>query len=333
MLFLETIIFLLFSTLTGFIEIGSVIFAVNSLFTINQIIILVLFYQIGCFFPVNIKLSKNIIYFFAVLCIIFYMYMLINGVEYFLVLISTLLNSICLQTVRNLQKSNISTYLKRIFRIFGFAISPNFSVLIMFIFSIIIFIGCYKSTIKQINAISFEKIRFPYHIMIIHQMHYFSYYSIILIVFMKIDQYQGYFTSFIFVLGWVTYTITPYFLTKRKYEAYFMYGHIFLFIILLSMFFITNTNIRIILWILSGFGGGTVFCIEKIFIHRSIYKKTSMDTSENIGHLLGLFSCFLINNLFSSIDSTIFISAIYALITASMMLIYIKKFKVLKDND
>ncbi|HYE09043.1 MAG TPA: hypothetical protein VEF53_02560 [Patescibacteria group bacterium] len=321
---MKKIFFVLFISLTGFIEIGTVIFAIKSSYTINQLVMLVLAYQIGHFFSSNIRLSKKYIYMLSVSSTLMYLLTIIHKTHHIYLLFATLFVSICLQTIRSINKIKISTGLKRTLRILGFAFSPLFSISIMVFISIIIFISCHLSNIKQSNIILFEKIKLPYYIMITHQIHYFSYSYLILIKIFEVDNFNGFFTSGMFVLGWITYTATPYMLRKRSYERYFIFGHISLFIILVSMYFLNNLYIKIILWVLTGFGAATVFCIERIFAKNRIQNKHQLDLSENTGHIMGLCSGLLIYNLFHSIDSVIMSAGVYALLTAIMMLRYLK---------
>lgn len=127
---MDTAIFLLLSGLTGVVEVGAVIYSVLYGYTAFQVLLLVLAYQIGCFFPTNIMLKKPekvLLCCFSLLGACLYSYFM----SYFMLVLTILFISPCLQMARSVQKSSVSTGVKRIFRIMGFAVSPFFSPVFM----------------------------------------------------------------------------------------------------------------------------------------------------------------------------------------------------------
>lgn len=332
---MEIFIFLLFSCLAGFIELGSLIFALQNSYTIYEVLLLALAFQVGYFFPNEIEISKKLLIPLTFLCLCLYLSTIFVSNNYIILLFATLLVSICIQTVRGKQKGNVSTALKRSSRILGFALSFMFTLPIVSILCCIVLFFIIISNNNFITRIHFEKLKFHQLIMIAHQMHYFSYSYFILIILMLLGGYQGIFASCIFVLGWIPYTLIPIILRKNSYILYFIVGHVFLVLVLLIMSFTTNINLRIFLWIITGFGGGTVFCIEKILKRYNDFNKAALTFSENIGHVLGIASGIGIYLIFKSTNIVIISASIFAAITVVLMIIYLKSKGTLKiqEND
>jgi hypothetical protein len=89
--------------------------------------------------------------------------------------------------------------------------------------------------------------------------------------------------------------------------------------------------LKLILWILTGFGGGTVFCIEGIFKKYDIRDKLSIDISENYGHILGLVAGIVIFNVFKVYEAPIIFSALRALSVALLTINF--AFKSTKESE
>ena len=329
---LEKIIFLFFSLITGIIEIGVVIYLVSNNCSFTNILLTVLAYQIGCFFPNNIRLKKIYLIILGLSALVFsYFSMHTNFPEcYLYILASILFISPCLQSVRSIQKSKVSKGLKRMFRILGFIASIFFTPTFLFAICFIIILILLKLENFKLSSFSFRKLDNRYLIMILHQMHYFSYaYTVLFFSLQFNDQYSKYFTAVVFALGWITYTLVPYILTKERYIFYLVSGHIYLTFVLLSMALVNSVYLKLTLWILTGLGGGTVFCIEKIFKKINIYNKYSIDTSENYGHVVGLISGILIFNFFKSYEAAIIFSSLCALLTAFLAIRINNKNKIM----
>lgn len=316
--------FLLFSCVSGFLEIGCIIFAIQHSFPIYQILLLAIAYQLGSFFTKNIRISFKIIVLLNIIAIGCYYFQSEVSINFFLLWVGILSFSVCLQAVRGPNKALINTGEKRIFRIIGFALAPLFSLQIMTILSMLVFIVAFFSRRLFLSRLELDKIIFQDYIMIFHQMHYFSYSYFVLIIAITKTGFSSFSTSLLFALGWITYAITPYFANKRHYIVYFFSGHIFLLLVLVLMGITNNYHYKILLWIITGFGGGTVFCIEKILELKSRLREKASELSENIGHVLGVIVGFCCYAMFKDYDAVIFLSAFLVGITILIMLIYLK---------
>lgn len=314
-------IYLLLSVLAGVIEVGVVIYAINNGYTVLQTLFVVLAYQFGCFFPTNIILNKPLLLLTGCLSILF---AITSGFypSFWVLLLAIFLISPLLQLARGINKSNISTGVKRMFRIIGFSISPIFSPFLLSVLSVIVFIAIVYYVNEDKSKISIGFIPAHNLIMVVHQMHYFSYVYILLIIAKKLDAYQGYLVAVYFVLGWLTYVSAEYIFSGKYYFKYLIFGHIYLLIVLALMTFIESPLIRVLLWVLTGFGGGTVFCIKKIFIKFEKYDKYSLETAENYGHILGVVASIIIYCLFRNMSAPIFFACICAGLTVVLVIIF-----------
>lgn len=85
-----------------------------------------------------------------------------------------------------------------------------------------------------------------------------------------------------------------------KYIKVFFAGHIGISLLLLTMSFLTGKTVFLILWIITGFGGGAVYTISAVAKDSGGYEKTSMTIAENIGHVCGLAVAVVSAYLFDS---------------------------------
>lgn len=318
------IIFLLFSMLSGFVELGNIFWTIYNDNSVLACIGLGLAYQLGNLVPVPIKLNKNVNLALIVISIFLVsIYNFINA-NYWILFLLIILTAMSIQNVRSIMKDSVSTTVKRAFRILGFVLAPicyNEKVL----FGIIIFI--FIVTVMQQNNQEFKidkcKIKFINLVMIFHQMHYFSYvYFIIYIMIFHNIHWSKLIYGCIFALSWLTYIVMPHVFCKESYAKYFIVGHLFLTLTLICMILFRDNNLIILFWIITGFGGGTVFCIGKINGIKKFCSKNDLILSENIGHILGVLGGITIYSITDSIYAPIILSAICAFLAMIGMLTY-----------
>lgn len=311
---LNTIIFLLFSFISGFIELGGVFWAIEKGYTVVQTVVLGLAYQLGNFTPVPLRINSRIAIFLAFLSECFIGINCFYKTSYILCFISTVFLAMVIQFVRSEMKDKVSTTIKRIFRVAGFVIAPFYNMYIAFVIAIfILLIAALKKTSNQKLGLIQCKITPINKVMIIHQMHYFGYvYFMIIILVTQNQNLHSLVYGILFALGWVTYVSIPHILCGNEYMKYFIVGHTFLVSVLLIMSANYQSFLSIILWILTGFGGGTVFCIGKINSNKNICSKNDLTFSENIGHILGALGGILAYQLIGKIYAPIIFSALCA---------------------
>ena len=330
---MNPVLFFLLSAITGFVEVGAVIYAMQQGFSVVQFLLLVLAYQVGCFFPTNISVKKMWLIILGTITLA--LSVALYTIPSFMLFLATVLTlSPCLQMARSLQKSKVSTAQKRVFRIIGFSLSPLLSPFTLVVVSAATFIIIMIQKSDFQYRITLPKLRKQYFIMVVHQMHYFSYAYILLIIAGKLDNYNGFFTALFFVLSWITYTSAQYIFQGKKYYTYLISGHIFLVFVISGIALTTSDPMKIILWILTGFGGGTVFCIKEILKNNRGYDSHIFESSENYGHVLGVFCSIIMYIVFDTINASVYFAAICAASTAILASIsYYKSSYGGQEND
>ena len=305
--------FLILSAMTALLECGSIFLGICLGYSPGRILSLCLAYQFGNLFPIPFCLRRkallNTVYLaFAALCIAQFLDTrpLFQWIFYFL---GIMMLSCTIQSVRSEMKVQISTVRKRTARIIGFTLAPFMMYAPFLILSVccLIVLFSLKHTI-QISASDSSLSHFfkamakndCYKIMLWHQLHYFIYaYAMILIVYQMTN--KPFLTMLLFACTWLTYLITEPFIKyicrscpRLTYTigsisgniAIILIGHTFLMLILLLL---PNVSLKVFipLWILAGFGGGTVFAISALCSQTSTYKKENLTFTENIGHFVG----------------------------------------------
>ena len=327
--------FLLLSLLSGVIELGSVLLGIKLGVPVAGIILFPFWYQLG-----NLLMSylprKKSLYLFMLATVI--LGTIINSFlwSYIVLAIQLVITSYCIQAAREKNKKSCPTWLKRSFRIGGFAISAIF---VSCNGQIILIASIFFSVLLLLRGTTIERVasgKKKYQgislVMIFHQIHYFVYTYI-----MPIYLYQNT-KSFIavaiaFAITWIVY-LSPQVIVEKsgnvKYKKVFFVGHSFLAVCLGLMAWMSRfgcTEGVLCCWLLTGFGGGTVFCIKHLC---SKYEKMNMDLSENIGHVVGPFLAVCICYYFPNVEITVLafgscISVVIALLSAIIVVVKERK--------
>lgn len=74
------------------------------------------------------------------------------------------------------------------------------------------------------------------------------------------------------------------------------------------------------LWVLTGFGGGNVFCIKKALAPVIVYDKNVWSFSEQIGHILGVFVALIIAFIGIPEKSSLLAAVFFALATIPIIM-------------
>lgn len=307
-------LFLLLSLLSGTLELGSVILTYAEGRPLWAILSMALMYQLGnlLFLPGNY--SRTMVIKSGVLnllCQITGLWIEHTastttwGVSVFLCLraLQVMLSSLCIQAIRSESKSVCPTWLKRIFRIAGFILAPC-----LVYFPHIGMLTCaalpFVAAIFQKQHTKKEEFSTQYRtrasgklsaVMIFHQMHYFAYTYImpLTVIALSGNLYIG---MIMYALTWIVYLL-PQWLTEKR-AAYdpkvvFFLCHTALALImgtLTAAFYLENVGLGLFAWLLTGLGGGSVFCIKQLTPES---KRYNIILSENIGHFLGTGVAFL----------------------------------------
>ena len=158
-------------------------------------------------------------------------------------------------------------------------------------------------------------------LMLIHQAHYFVYaYGIVYLIYTQSDSGKvG--AAVVFALGWITYLSAERLWGRFKNRLVFICGHLFVAICLTGIaLYGTHTVVVASLWILTGFGGGSVYCITRM-AHDFSATEAKLGVWEDIGHVAGVLVAILLVTIASFSAASLAVpGALLALIAATRML-------------
>jgi hypothetical protein len=124
--------------------------------------------------------------------------------------------------------------------------------------------------------------------MVLHQAHYFSYcYAVpMLLASSPLGGIAA--AGFWFACGWVSYLSAEGLWRRFAPIPVFVIGHLFVAIVLMLLtLFGDNPWGVVLLWILSGLGGGTVYCLTLLH-KRAGGDQVRLEHAEGVGHILGI---------------------------------------------
>jgi hypothetical protein len=124
--------------------------------------------------------------------------------------------------------------------------------------------------------------------MVVHQVHYFLYaYAVLSLVF-ALSNRSAPVTATVFALGWVTYLSAERLWGRFPSTGVFVAGHLSVATCLFGMYFARDDLAAwSVLWVLTGLGGGTVYCLTRL-LHKSGATEASVAAAEDLGHLAGV---------------------------------------------
>lgn len=125
-------------------------------------------------------------------------------------------------------------------------------------------------------------------LMVIHQTHYFVYaYAILYLVF-NVSAGSAVAAAVAFAFGWITYLSAERLWQRFPEPTVFIAGHAFLTASLLGLGLAgENSWGAVLLWVLTGFGGGSVYCLVSISA-KSGLSDERVEYAEDVGHVGGV---------------------------------------------
>ena len=318
--------FYLLNMMTGILECGWIAFGLAHAMPLWQILCYPLTYYLGKLFPKPFSLPKKVL--FGICSAALIATVMLTAVPmpdilgFVLTCLCLFLLSAVIQTVKNGMKSSEHSFLKRFCRVVGFALSPLAAFkpqIILFVAVVIAFCGLTKYTGKEYNFTA-PDLKGGYSLVILfHQLHYFCYTHITIAAVSLVlskqppvidaldyaftrnpDTFGGIAGILIFSGTQITYILSEHIFSRltKKSMSIFYIGQSAVFVILLSMSFITDTTLFIILWLFTGLCGGTVCTITKKLKQSVKYDKAPTTFSENAGCILGLLAAVLVSVFF-----------------------------------
>ncbi|QJC53592.1 hypothetical protein HGI30_20010 [Paenibacillus albicereus] len=318
-------IFLFLSLLSGAVELGGILYAIELGLGLFAIIGIGLAYQLGNLVPNPIRINRALTLLSAAGAAVLLGLAHYQPDTYAYLFAGYALMAVAIQSLRSIQKENVGTTIKRSFRILGFLAAPFTGAAVSAGAALLLAViaAAVPWTFERAKLIR-PKVRFLSWVMIIHQIHYFSYaYFVIILLWQAVPSGSSIWVGIFFVLGWITYTGISHFLRAERYFRYFLGGHLFLSLVLLLMAWqIDNGPLVVALWIATGLGGGTVFCITKINSRYQELSKQDVVFSENIGHVLGVVLGMLLYLATQTISSTVYLAGGSAALAMLLMAAY-----------
>jgi len=328
--------FYLMSLLTGVLECGWIAFGAVHALPLWQILCYPLAYHIGNLFPKPFSLSRSMLRIMCFLStmagILTFVVQLSEKAVFMLTCIALFLLSAVIQSVRSGLKSDGNRLLKRVFRVGGFALAPLVAIVpsaILVLSSIAAFLALHKYVSKPGITHMTRQNGFSL-VMTFHQLHYFFYAHITLAamsLLLSHDSAAGVvYAALLFCGTWVTYmSVEPIVsrLTSLILPVFYI-GHIGIGILLFTMHYVTSRPVFIVLWLVTGFGGGVVYTISARAKVTGSYQKDSMTIAENIGHTLGLLTAVSMAAVFGMTSPQIMlvfgsVSALFAVVAMALI--------------
>lgn len=327
------------SLMSGVLECGWIFYGARHRFLLWQIICYPLAYHIGNLFPKPFSLSRRTLYVMGTLSALTAGLTLIPNLSeeavFLLTCFALILLSTVIQSVRSELKTDGNRLQKRMFRVFGFALSP----FVIFIPAVILIVASVTALIALRSyhgnaGFTPLKMQGGYSVvMLFHQLHYFFYAHITLsavsLIFARYNGIIGVFICAAMFCGtWITYmSVEPVVskLTNRIVPIFFV-GHLGIGLLLFIMHLVTDLRLFILLWLATGCGGGVVYTIAAKAKADGQYDKDAMTVSENLGHTLGLLTAVCIAALTGEQSPSIMlifgsISAILAAVSMAIILL------------
>lgn len=286
--------FYLLSFFTGILECGWVFRGLHFELPVWITLLFVVAYHLGNLFPLPFMISKRVLYIIALAIIALAgssLFSIETSAAFVLQGGGIFLCSVLIQSVRSGMKSEGNRVLKRVCRVAGFIVAP----VTIIAPNALLTVGAILGMIAlRKNTGTCAKVTKPglqggfSLVMLFHQLHYFLYAHITLALAAVLF---GNLAATFFALTWLTYLSVESLLKPLgKPIPTFFLGHLLITVILTALAFAEINGAEIpfvILWILAGFGGGTVFAITDINKQSGCFEKNSETIAENFGHILG----------------------------------------------
>ena len=200
----------------------------------------------------------------------------------------------------------------------GFLISPAASLLYLPVFFAAV-IPCAVLCRALLSAEAEYRIRIPafesnaavYTVMALHNAHYFAYAFTIPFLFIQ-GGLPVWLAGAAFFAGWIAYNSYDT-LVKPRWPV-FAAGHLLVAASLIGLYFTNSISLMILLWFLTGVGGGTAYMLKPLLDIKKNEQLKDLQTAEGIGHVLGII-VWIAAAVYCSFRCTLLAGAAVALLT------------------
>jgi hypothetical protein len=158
-----------------------------------------------------------------------------------------------------------------------------------------------------------------------HQIHYFVYCYVIFFLIITQMPSHIYLSGLVFSIGWVSYILSEPVLKHFNKVIVLVGGHFSLVILLglIALIDVDSIAYLIVMWFLTGFGGGTVFCLRISNQELPKHGQVDMEIWEDLGHVAGVLMCITIAILTNDLKKCFVVASMMAFLTATMYLSWI----------
>jgi hypothetical protein len=285
--------YLLLSLATGVLELGVVLNAAFSGRSAAVVVAVGLTYQIAALLVRPVRLTRRSHDCLLIVgALVGFMAWRTSEVPW--VLLSTVVTAAGLQGVRDSQltHASVSTFPKRVSRIFGFLLGSMFVLLFLFLLPVaVLAVSLHDRQSGEEGRLSHtweDLVPSRYALlMLVHQTHYFLYAYSLIFVLVGFYEPSRIDAAMAFSIGWVTYTISPLVLGRLRALPVLLVGHLLVACVMAMIATnIDNGSLVTCAWAIGGLGGGTVFCIKRL-AREAEHPDDDLDSWENVGHVVG----------------------------------------------
>ena len=250
------------SGLSGIIELGVLIMATRG-DSLLQIPLFALAYQLGAVLSHPVRLPRIA---YALAGMLACVCAVLAGGSATVEAAAIIGVSTILQHVREVvgRRCHVTTFWKRVARVGGFVAAPwlapwGLAVAALGLLGAWVVVGSATDRRKH-TWLSLDMLGVT---MAVHQSHYFLYSCFLPFVFIHTQAIPVAFTGLAFALGWTSYCWAPWLFRRWQPMRAFVFGHLVVVAALtLMVWWITSPIVVLLAWFISGFGGGTVFCLR-----------------------------------------------------------------------
>jgi hypothetical protein len=288
--------YLLLSSATGVVELGAVLYAARSGWSLTEVAALGLGYQIAALFVRPLPLSART---YRLVACVGALFAVVAAFAQAALPFALLPAAVGLQGIREEQLVSVSvaTLPKRATRIAGFVIAAFFDR--WFLLAVSMLVLCLATAGRGTARRRPGRWRMPAGgryavLMVIHQSHYFVYAYTLLFALTGLYRPSAWQPAVVFAVGWVTYTAAPVLFGRLPTLPVLVAGHVLVACAMTVIAADAGSRAAVsAAWVVGGLGGGTVFCIKRLAAARPALAR-DLDDWENIGHVTGCAGAVLV---------------------------------------
>ncbi|MER8766425.1 hypothetical protein [Mesorhizobium sp. M0968] len=275
------------------LELGPIAALLNLGGSITTLLAAGLAYQVGNAFPISAHTGRSTLALVATIAVVLLLVLQIATPGWFVALA---VSSWALQSVRRAiaagdDGDRPTTAQKRLARVCGFVLSTLLPMPASML-SVLALLAAAVPAMSVMRKRSPRRPLLPEHslewTMLIHQTHYFAYAYAVPALVARPGLGGIPFVGVWFALGWISYLSAEMLWQRFPPRPVFILGHLSLTVVLLVLSALSDAPwAAMVFWVLSGFGGGTVYCLTLLHKREGL-SHVRLERAEDGGHLTGV---------------------------------------------